>query len=106
MNIEHFWGALSLFNVRLSYRSCVSFGETNSVARAVSRRVIRKEWSMVRGTGISLHAVGPYEVTGEKLGFKQQVRRSVNLVVGQEAVIDLTLEVGAAAEQVTVTEEA
>src|SRR5437870_8853904 len=50
--------------------------------------------------------VGPYEVTGEKLGFKQQVRRGVNLVVGQEAVIDLTLEVGAAAEQVTVTEEA
>src|SRR5437870_1651325 len=50
--------------------------------------------------------VGQYEVTGEKLGFKQQVRRGVNLVVGQEAVIDLTLEVGAAAEQVTVTEEA
>src|SRR3989442_6499178 len=50
--------------------------------------------------------VGPYEVTGEKLGFKQQVRRGVNLVVGQEAVIDVTLEVGAAAEQVTVTEEA
>src|SRR6058998_2903323 len=50
--------------------------------------------------------VGPNEVTGEKLGFKQQVRRGVNLVVGQEAVIDLTLEVGAAAEQVTVTEEA
>jgi len=50
--------------------------------------------------------VGPYEVTGEKLGFKQQVRRGINLVVGQEAVIDLTLEVGAAAELVTVTEEA
>src|SRR5437867_3779059 len=54
---------------------------------------------MVRGTAISLHTFG-------KLGFKQQVRRGVNLVVGQEAVIDLTLEVGAAAEQVTVTEEA
>src|SRR5437867_8953576 len=50
--------------------------------------------------------VGAYEVTGEEPGFKQQVRRGVNLVVGQEAVIDLTLEVGAAAEQVTVTEEA
>src|SRR5439155_766020 len=50
--------------------------------------------------------VGAYEVTAEKLGFKQQVRRGVNLVVGQEAVIDLTLEVGAVAEQVTVTEEA
>src|SRR5207253_8209854 len=34
------------------------------------------------------------------------VRSGVNLVVGQEAVVDLTLEVGANAEQVTVTEEA
>src|SRR5207247_10890954 len=48
---------------------------------------------------------GPDEGTGEKLGVRQQVRRGVNLVVGQEAVIDLALEVGAAAEQVTVTEE-
>ena len=35
--------------------------------------------------------VGPYEVTAEKLGFKQQVRRGINLVVAQEAVVDLTL---------------
>src|SRR5437667_9673626 len=39
-------------------------------------------------------------------GSKQDVRRSIDLIVGQEAVINLTLEVGAAAEQVTVTEEA
>src|SRR3989442_13428135 len=39
-------------------------------------------------------------------GFKQDVRRGINLVIGQQAVINLTLEVGAAAEQVTVTEEA
>ena len=39
-------------------------------------------------------------------GFKQQVRTGINLVVGQEAVVDLTLEVGANTEQVTVTEEA
>src|SRR3989442_4165834 len=39
-------------------------------------------------------------------GFKQQVRTGINLVVGQQAVINLTLEVGAGAEQVTVTEEA
>src|SRR5256886_5897052 len=39
-------------------------------------------------------------------GFKQQVRTGVNLVIGQQAVIDLTLEVGAAAEQITVSEEA
>src|SRR5213593_2298542 len=38
-------------------------------------------------------------------GFKKQVRSGINLVVGQEAVVDLTLEVGAIGEQVTVNEE-
>src|SRR5262245_30614032 len=37
--------------------------------------------------------VGPYEVTAMIPGFKQQVRSGINLVVGQEAVIDMTLEV-------------
>src|SRR5437879_669280 len=50
--------------------------------------------------------VGPYEITTNMPGFKQEVRRGINLAVGQEAVIDLTLEVGANAEQVTVSEEA
>src|SRR2546425_13087533 len=50
--------------------------------------------------------VGPYEVTALIPGFKQQVRSGINLVVGQEAVVDLTLEVGANAEQITVSEEA
>ena len=50
--------------------------------------------------------VGPYEITTNMPGFKQAVRRGVTLAVGQEAVIDLTLEVGANAEQVTVSEEA
>src|SRR5882762_6489550 len=50
--------------------------------------------------------VGPYEVTAEKAGFKQQVRRGLNLSVGQEAIVDLTLDVGNVIEQVTVTEAA
>src|SRR5437588_10042810 len=50
--------------------------------------------------------IGPYEITTTMPGFKQEVRRGINLGVGQEAVIDLTLEVGANAEQVTVSEEA
>src|SRR3989454_10766664 len=50
--------------------------------------------------------VGPYEVTAMIPGFKQQIRSGINLVVGQEAVVDLTLEVGANAETVTVNEEA
>src|SRR3989475_2436592 len=50
--------------------------------------------------------VGAYELTTTMPGFKQQVRSGINLVVGQQAIINLTLEVGAAAEQVTVSEEA
>jgi Carboxypeptidase regulatory-like domain len=54
---------------------------------------------------MKLLPVGPYELTTDLLGFKQQVRRGINLAVGQDAVVNLTLEVGLAAEQVTVTEE-
>src|SRR3989449_5214656 len=54
---------------------------------------------------VPLLPVGAYELTTAMPGFKQQVRSGINLVVGQQAVINLTLEVGAAAEQVTGTEE-
>src|SRR5204863_6075403 len=54
---------------------------------------------------VPLLPVGPYEISTNMPGFKQAVRRGINLVVGQEAVIDLTLEVGANPEQVTVSEE-
>src|SRR5436190_668312 len=58
------------------------------------------------GYNVPLLPVGPYEITTTMPGFKQQLRSGINLVVGEEAVVDLTLEVGANAEQVTVTEEA
>src|SRR5205809_363232 len=57
------------------------------------------------GYKIQTLPVGPYELTAELPGFKHQVRRGINLVVGQDAVVNLTLEVGSLAEQVTVTEE-
>ncbi len=47
--------------------------------------------------------VGQYEVTAEKAGFKLAVRRGLTLVVGQQAVVDLALEVGAVEQTVTVT---
>src|SRR2546428_13246434 len=50
--------------------------------------------------------VGAYEMTAELSGFKQQVRRGINLVVAQEAGVNLTLDVGDIKDQVTVTEEA
>jgi hypothetical protein len=58
------------------------------------------------GYNVPLLPVGAYEITTTMPGFKKEVRSGINLVVGQEAVVDLILEVGAPAEQVTVSEEA
>src|ERR671937_920644 len=55
---------------------------------------------------VPLLPVGAYEVSTMMPGFKQQLRTGINLVVGQQAVIDITLEVGGTAEQITVSEEA
>src|SRR6059036_2539561 len=55
---------------------------------------------------VPLLPVGAYEISTMMPGFKQQVRSGINLVIGQQAVIDLTLEVGGTAEQITVSEEA
>src|SRR5213593_1110167 len=55
---------------------------------------------------VPLLPVGAYEITAAMPSFKQEVRRGINLIVGQQAVINLTLEVGAAGETVTVTEAA
>src|SRR5881628_3564843 len=41
---------------------------------------------------VPLLPVGEYELTTTMPGFKQEVRRGINLIVGQQAVIDLTLE--------------
>jgi hypothetical protein len=50
-------------------------------------------------------AVGSYEVRATKSGFKTEVRSRVSVVVGQEAVVNLRLEVGELTQEVTVVEE-
>jgi Carboxypeptidase regulatory-like domain len=50
--------------------------------------------------------VGRYEVKAEKTGFKAQIQSGVELAVGQQAVVNLKLEVGQVQQQVTVTGEA
>ncbi|HWP85591.1 MAG TPA: TonB-dependent receptor [Terriglobia bacterium] len=47
-----------------------------------------------------------YDLTASLAGFKTTRREGVTLTVGAELVVDLTLELGAVAEQVTVTGEA
>ncbi len=49
---------------------------------------------------------GNYEVHAELTGFRTAVRRGIQLTVAAEAVVDLTLSVGAVTEQVVVTGEA
>src|SRR6266567_2483555 len=68
----------------------------------LTRTVVSSEQG---GYDVRLLPVGAYEITTMMPGFKSDVRSGINLVVGQEAVVDLTLEVGAPAEQVTVNEE-
>src|SRR5437899_1118150 len=50
--------------------------------------------------------VGPYEIRAELSGFRTLVRSGVRLQVGQEAVVDMVLELGSIQETVTVTAEA
>src|SRR5215813_869104 len=68
----------------------------------LTRSVITNETGNYR---IPALPVGAYEVTAELAGFRQDVRRGVNLVVTQEAVVNFTLEVGDLKENVTVSED-
>src|SRR5213594_1946681 len=107
--------------------TCLSFAQTSTAAilgvvkdasgalvPGVSITVKHTESGLTRtaissergGYNLPLLPVGAYEITTTMPGFKQVVRSGINLVVGQEAVVDLTLEVGANAETVTVSEEA
>jgi hypothetical protein len=51
-------------------------------------------------------AIGNYEVQAELPGFQTAIRKGITLSVGQEAVIDISLNVGNVAEHVTVEEQA
>jgi carboxypeptidase family protein len=50
--------------------------------------------------------IGRQEVKAEKTGFKAAVRTGINLEVGQQAVVNLQLQVGEFAQQVVVSAEA
>src|SRR5207248_10624604 len=49
--------------------------------------------------------VGQMEVRAQKPGFKAAVRTGINVAVGQEAVVNIQLEVGDIVQQVTVVAE-
>lgn len=49
--------------------------------------------------------VGAYEVRAEEAGFKAEVRKGITLAIGQQAEVNLTLQVGQAQESVVVSED-
>lgn len=50
--------------------------------------------------------VGRYDLKAESPGFKTKLQEGVDLVVGQQAVVNLALEVGQVQQEITVTGEA
>ena len=74
-----------------------------SLETGAARTVVTDDRGNFRALSLPL---GPQEVKAEKPGFKTVVRTGINLEVGQEAVVNLQLEVGDLAQQVTVSEEA
>jgi hypothetical protein len=51
---------------------------------------------------VSFLPVGTYDVAAETLGFKRMVRKGITLSAAETARVDLTLEIGQTAQQVTV----
>ena len=50
--------------------------------------------------------VGEYEVRAQKKGFAEAIHTGINLVVGEDATVDLSLRLGQVSEQVTVNADA
>jgi hypothetical protein len=74
-----------------------------SLETGATRSLVTNENGQYRVT--SLH-LGPQEVKVEKTGFRGVVRTGVNLGVGQEAVVNVQLEVGDVVESIAVSEQA
>src|SRR5450432_4154693 len=77
--------------------------KVKSVETGATRVVVTDEAGKFRALSLPL---GPQEVRAEKRNFKTAVRTGINLEVGQEAVVELRLEVGDFVQQVVVVQEA
>ena len=70
-----------------------------SVETGASRTVSTDETGNYRVLSLPL---GAHEVRAEKAGFRAAVRTGINLVVGQEAVVNLKLDVGQVTQEINV----
>jgi hypothetical protein len=76
---------------------------------ATETRTGNKSETVSQATGeytVPFLTPGEYQIAAEAPGFKQFVRRGITLSMGEHPVIDIRMEVGQAAEKVTVTAEA
>ena len=55
---------------------------------------------------LSALPIGHYDVRVNKSGFTEEIRSGLNLVVGQDATLNLDLRIGAASQQITVNADA
>ncbi|MGH9374962.1 MAG: carboxypeptidase regulatory-like domain-containing protein [Terriglobia bacterium] len=81
-------------------------GATVTVKNVETGMLRRTTTSKVGDYHVALLPVGGYEIIAEKEGFEAEVRRGITLVVAQQAIIDLTLQLGMVKQHVTVTEKA
>jgi hypothetical protein len=76
------------------------------VARHLETGLSRAAVSIEDGRFVfTMLPVGPYEISAELSGFKPLMLRGITLTVNQTVVVNLTLQVGAVTEQVTVVGE-
>jgi hypothetical protein len=68
-----------------------------------TRALTTDEAGQYRGFSLS---IGEYEVRVTKQGFASQIRTGIRLVVGEGAIVDVTLSVGPVSQQITVNSDA
>jgi hypothetical protein len=76
-------------------------------ARNVETELVRGDVTGAEGRFIiALLPPGEYQIRAELSGFKPQVRRNLQLTIGQTLTIDVTLDIGSLSEEVTVSGDA
>ncbi len=74
-----------------------------NVETGVRRSTVTNEAGLYQ---LSALPVGHYDVRVNKSGFAEEIRSGLNLVVGQEATLNLDLRIGTASQQITVNADA
>ena len=124
---NHFTAGIMILLLGLASIPPVLFGQTTTasisgevrdasgaVISAAALTITNVETGLVRTTAsdatgryrVQNLAVGSYQVEATFSGFKSVTRRGITLTVGQAAVVDVLMEVGAVTERVEVTAEA